>query len=97
MKKTICTVIGLQNHGVSLKDAAKIMGKKFACGAAVGEDEKHGECITIQGDIQERFQDFIEGDLAKYKIPYKVVVFEEKKKKKKKDGVAAADDGEDDE
>lgn len=47
MKKTICTVLGLQNYGVSLKDAAKIMGKKFACGAAVGDDEKHGECITI--------------------------------------------------
>lgn len=50
-KKTICTVVGLHGYGCNLKDVAKLMSKKFACSAAVGDDDKYGECITIQGDI----------------------------------------------
>lgn len=34
-----------------MKDVAKIMGKKFACGAALTDDDVHGECIQVQGDI----------------------------------------------
>jgi translation initiation factor 1 (eIF-1/SUI1) len=41
----ICSVVGLENYGVPLKDMAKLMGKHFACGCAVAEDEKYGECI----------------------------------------------------
>lgn len=56
----ICTVQGLQHYGVPLKDIAKLMGKKFACGCAVADDDKYGECIQIQGDVEERFMDFVE-------------------------------------
>jgi density-regulated protein len=59
-KKMICTVQGLQHYGVPLKDIAKLMGKKFACGCAVADDDKYGECIQIQGDVEERFMDFVE-------------------------------------
>lgn len=50
-KKVICFVVGLQSYGVNLKDAAKLMSKKFACSATVTNDEKYGECIQLQGDI----------------------------------------------
>jgi translation initiation factor 1 (eIF-1/SUI1) len=46
-KKNICLIVGLELYGVSLKDASKIMGKKFACGASITADEKHGECIQV--------------------------------------------------
>jgi translation initiation factor SUI1 len=68
-KKMICTVQGLQHYGVPLKDIAKLMGKKFACGCAVADDDKYGECIQIQGDVEERFMDFVEQELSKYKVP----------------------------
>jgi translation initiation factor 1 (eIF-1/SUI1) len=44
-KKFICSVIGLHHYGVNLKDAAKLMSKKFACSASVADDDKYGECI----------------------------------------------------
>ena len=65
----ICTVQGLQHYGVPHKDIAKLMGKKFACGCAVADDDKYGECIQIQGDVEERFMDFVKEELAKYKVP----------------------------
>jgi translation initiation factor 1 (eIF-1/SUI1) len=46
-KKAICNVVGLQSYGVNLKDAAKLMSKKFACSATVANDEKYGECIQL--------------------------------------------------
>ena len=46
-KNSITLVVGLELYGVNLKDISKIMGKKFACGASVGSDDKHGECISI--------------------------------------------------
>ena len=54
------------------------MGKKFACGVSVSMDEVHGECIQVQGDIEEndRFMDFIANELAQYKIPEDKVKFE---------------------
>lgn len=80
-------MVGLHHYGVPLKDMAKIMGKKFACGSAVADDDKHGECIQLQGDISLRFMDFAEAELSKYNIPPERIKFEEVKKKKK--GTAA--------
>ena len=92
-KKVISNVTGMQNYGVPMKDMAKLMGKKFACGSAyVPDDEKYGECIQVQGDIEERFIDFLEAELAKYKIPHQRIKFEEVKKKKKAEAAAAEDD-----
>ena len=60
------------------------MGKKFACGASLATDDKYGECISVQGDISERFLDFVDTDLSKYNIPHAKISFEEGKKKKPK-------------
>ena len=81
-KKTICLIVGLQDYGVNLKDVSKSMGKKFACGACVATDDKYGECIQVQGDVQGRFEEFIESDLGQYNIPSGKIVYEEAKKKK---------------
>lgn len=89
----LCTIVGLENYGVPLKDMAKIMGKKFACGSAyVPDDEKHGECIQVQGDISKRFFEMVGADLEKYKITEDRVKFEEVKKKKKAQAAEAEDD-----
>ena len=93
-KKTISTVVGLHNYGVPMKDMAKIMGKKFACGAAYqADDEKYGECIQVQGDVAERFIDFLEAELTKYKVPIQRIKFEEVKKKKKAEAAGEDDEG----
>ena len=70
------------------------MGKHFSCSASVVESDKYGECIQVQGDIQERFEQFVEKELAKYNVPWAKVKFEDVKKKKKAE--AAEDDEEDD-
>jgi translation initiation factor 1 (eIF-1/SUI1) len=75
-------VVGLQGYGVNLKDMAKIMSKRFACSAAVTTEDKYGECIQLQGDIEERFKEFYEAELNKFNIPEDKIKFEEVKKKK---------------
>ena len=92
----ICSVVGLQAYGVPMKDLAKVMSKKFCCGAAVADDEKYGECIQIQGDIEKGFMEFAEKELAQYKIPIERIKFEEVKKKKKAEGAAGEEAGEED-
>lgn len=91
-KKMTCTVVGLQSYGINLKEMAKFMKKKFACGASVADDDKHGECIEIQGDVEERFIDIMEAELAKYGVTEDKIKFEDVKKKKK----ATAEGGHDD-
>jgi density-regulated protein DRP1 len=63
-KKTICFIIGLQNYGVNLKEITKALSKKIGCGANVTNDDKYGECIQIQGDVEERLADFLDKDMA---------------------------------
>lgn len=75
-------MVGLQNFGVNLKDMAKIMSKKFACSASASVEDKYGECILVQGDIEDRFEEFIESELSKYNVTPDKVQFEEVKKKK---------------
>jgi density-regulated protein DRP1 len=61
-KKSLTCVSGLDEFGVKLKDLAKLLGKKFACGAAVVEGAVPGsEEIAIQGDFQEELAEFIAG------------------------------------
>ncbi|KAJ3102809.1 Cell death protease [Phlyctochytrium planicorne] len=50
-KKSAVQVIGLQNYGVDLKQAAKLFGKKFACGASVTKSAAGADEIVIQGDF----------------------------------------------
>jgi density-regulated protein DRP1 len=64
-KKSLTCVSGLDEFGVKLKDLAKLLGKKFACGAAVVEGAVPGsEEIAIQGDFQEELAEFIAGTVS---------------------------------
>ena len=91
-KKAISIVVGLHHYGIILKDMSKVMSKYFACSAAyVADDEKYGESIHVQGDINVRFPDFHAQELTKYKVPFERVKFEEVKKKKKAEATEEGD------
>lgn len=47
-KKCVTTVTGLDGFGVKLADAAKLFGKKFACGASVVKDATGMQQIDMQ-------------------------------------------------
>jgi translation initiation factor 1 (eIF-1/SUI1) len=47
-KKCVTTVTGLDSFGVKLADAAKLLGKKFACGASVVKDATGAQQIDMQ-------------------------------------------------
>lgn len=47
-KKCVTTVTGLDGFGVKLGDAAKLFGKKFACGASVVKDATGMQQIDMQ-------------------------------------------------
>ena len=66
---------------------AKAMSKKFASSAAVTTEDKYGDCIQIQGNIEVRFEEFVDSELAKFNITMKQVSFIEEKKKKKEEPV----------
>lgn len=76
-------ITGLEAFGVNLKDIAKVMGKKFACGASISQDIKYGEGITVQGDVQDRFFDFAESDLKEFNIGEDQIEFVDGGNKKK--------------
>ena len=50
-RKYITSIRGIDAFGVDLKTAAKAMGKKFACGAAVSKTADGGFEIVVQGDV----------------------------------------------
>lgn len=51
-RKYVTVVTGLETvPDLKIKDAAKLFGKKFASGAAVGDTPTGGKEITIQGDV----------------------------------------------
>ena len=88
-KKTICLIKGMEHYTKDLKGLASKIGKKFACGAAVAEDEIYGECISVQGDVEDRLLDLLETDkdFMKLAIPPEKIEFEDsgnKKGRKKK-------------
>jgi density-regulated protein DRP1 len=62
-KKAITSVEGLELFGIKLADAAKVFGKKYACGASVVTNPSLKEQIDIQGDVQELIPELI---LEKY-------------------------------
>mmetsp|Transcript_15529 Transcript_15529/g.44043 ORF Transcript_15529/g.44043 Transcript_15529/m.44043 type:complete len:186 (+) Transcript_15529:2-559(+) len=59
-RKCITSVMGLDLFGIKLGEAAKMMGKKFACGSSVVK-EARGEQIDVQGDFQEEIAKLILG------------------------------------
>ena len=84
-KKMASEIIGLELYGVVLADCARLMSKKFACGAAatlIEYKEVSQEGISVQGNVREGFEGFCANELGKYKINFELVSFEEGGNKK---------------
>lgn len=62
-KKMVTSIWGLEEWGVDLTKTAQVMSKRFGTGAAATEIDYRGEKgqgILIQGDVTDRFDEFIE-------------------------------------
>eukprot|EP01113_Clastostelium_recurvatum_P022766 TRINITY_DN2728_c0_g1_i2.p1 TRINITY_DN2728_c0_g1~~TRINITY_DN2728_c0_g1_i2.p1 ORF type:complete len:182 (+),score=56.87 TRINITY_DN2728_c0_g1_i2:302-847(+) len=81
-RKYVTTVAGLEKFGIKLADAAKLFGKRFACGASVVKNPQDKEEIDIQGDVADDLLDYI---VEKYgeQVPEDCIQIIEDKKKKK--------------
>lgn len=78
-KKCITTVSGLETFGIKNAEAAKVFGKKFACGSSVTKNAMEKEQIDIQGDFQEDLAELI---VSKYKeVTASDIYFKEKTSK----------------
>ena len=79
-KKKVTTIFGLENYGCDLADIAKVMAKRFGTGASSCEidykEERNREGILIQGDVQNRFEEFIETELKDLNIDLEKVFYE---------------------
>lgn len=58
-RKYVTVVSGLEQHGLSLKEVAKALGKKFATGSSVTKTAAGGEEITVQGDVSDDLFDWL--------------------------------------
>mmetsp|Transcript_1475 Transcript_1475/g.2335 ORF Transcript_1475/g.2335 Transcript_1475/m.2335 type:complete len:432 (+) Transcript_1475:81-1376(+) len=58
-RKFVTSVVGLDTFGLKLKDAAKKLGKKFACGASVNKLPNGQQSIDIQGDYSYELPDVL--------------------------------------
>lgn len=58
-KKMVTTVMGLEGFGVKLSEAAKLFGKKFACGASVTKNATGTEQIDMQGEFVDKLAELI--------------------------------------
>lgn len=79
-KKLISSIIGFELFGCDLQEVARMMGKKFGTGAAatlIEHREISQEGVQVQGNVEERMEEFITKDLAKYEIPYDLVTYED--------------------
>ena len=86
-KKTECKLTGFEYYTKDLKDVASKFGKKFCCGSSVITDDKLGECINVQGDVENNDVDlweYLEQDkhMSKLKIDTDKIVFEDMGNKK---------------
>eukprot|EP00955_Chlamydomonas_euryale_P088947 364426-Chlamydomonas_euryale.AAC.13 len=57
--KSVTSVAGLESFGIKLSEAAKILGKKFACGASVVKTPSLTEQIEMQGDYLRQIPDVL--------------------------------------
>jgi density-regulated protein DRP1 len=83
-RKVICQIVGLDYYTKDLKSLASKFGKKFSCGSAVATDDIYGECVSVQGDIEDKLLDFLEQDkdMIALNIPFEKIHFEDKGNKK---------------
>ena len=76
----ISLIIGLEKYGCDLAEVARKMSKKFGTGAAsmqIEYRELHCDGIQVQGDVEDRLEEFIANDLKQFAIPYEMVTFED--------------------
>ena len=66
-KKACTSIFGLELYGCDLEAIAQTMAKKFGSGAAATpidyKEERDRVGILIQGDVSERFEEFVENNL----------------------------------
>lgn len=72
---------GLEAFGLDIKKVAKDFGKKFATGSSVTKVPGGGEEITVQGDLSDDIQEYIEENYKN--VPDDNIELVEDKKKKK--------------
>lgn len=80
-------MVGFEYYHKDLKEIASKFGKKFCCGCNVVTDDLLGECINIQGDVENNdidLWDYLETDkfMAKLNIDTDKIEFEDKGNKK---------------
>jgi density-regulated protein DRP1 len=80
-RKYVTAVQGLEAFGLDIKKVSKDFGKKFATGSSVTKVPGGGEEITVQGDLSEDIQEYIEENYKN--VPDDNIELIEDKKKKK--------------
>lgn len=80
-RKFVTTVKGLESVGLTLKDAAKLMSKKFACAASIVKAGDGSSEIQLQGELQ---QDMAYWIAEEFKQIDKKIIWIEKNGKKVK-------------
>lgn len=77
-------MIGWEFYNKDLKALASKFGKKFSCGCSVVQDEFYGECIQVQGDVEDKLLDLLEmdKDMQKLNVDTEKIIFEDKGNKK---------------
>ncbi|KAK3262021.1 hypothetical protein CYMTET_29102 [Cymbomonas tetramitiformis] len=58
-RKCITTIRGMETFDIKLPEAAKLFGKRFACGSSVVKGPADKEQIDVQGDFLEEIADLI--------------------------------------
>jgi density-regulated protein DRP1 len=90
--KIVSQIVGFEHYTKDLKALASKFGKKFSCGCNLATDEIHGECISVQGDVEDRLLDLMEQDkeLIAMNVPFEKIKFVEdgNKKGRKRPGPA---------
>ncbi|KAG9390329.1 Translation initiation factor SUI1 [Carpediemonas membranifera] len=79
-RKFVTVVIGLEEFGVDLGEAATLFRKKFACGASTVKAAGGEESIDIQGDLTDEVIELIS---EKFNIDEDKITTAEKKRPKK--------------
>ena len=83
-RKIICQMTGFEFYTKDLKGLASKFGKKFSCGCNVAQDDIYGECISVQGDVEDKLLELMESDkdLQELAIPFEKIKFADMGNKK---------------
>jgi len=85
-KKLNSMILGLDAWGVNLQECARLLAKRFACGAASALIDYKEVCgkegLSVQGDVTIGFENFISTKLAGHNIDFKMISYEDGGNKK---------------